>query len=111
MKISLRRRIREGERIPFGWAVAYLDWSSFVAYAYPVGLHVIVKVARRLYWMVIAFRPGKAEQQIRDARRSAYAEGVQEGRRQIRAIVEQRVQPELPGGSGRHREEVRGGSP
>ncbi len=88
MKIQVRRIVGQGERIPFGFAVAYLDYASFTASAYPVGLHLIVKVARRLYFGLLRYKPTDWESREAQAHQAGYNQGYTAGRQQVLAELE-----------------------
>jgi hypothetical protein len=47
--MTLKREIRECERIPHGYAVAFWRQWSLVAVCYPIGLHWIISVCRSAY--------------------------------------------------------------
>lgn len=49
VKLLTAREIHEGARLPWGYAPAYWRQWSAVAVCYPIGLHLVVSVARSLY--------------------------------------------------------------
>jgi len=45
-----RRELFEGEKIPFGWGVAYPEWNRHAFILYPWGIHIIVGLACKVYY-------------------------------------------------------------
>lgn len=53
---------REGEEIPFGWAVAFRDFDRGCGVCYPIPIHFLVRWGRDLrYWLMRVGRPGYRE--------------------------------------------------
>ena len=50
---DLLLKTRAGERLPFGYGVAYTKWEYDVDVLYPIGLNVLVRWARAFYWWLI----------------------------------------------------------
>ena len=51
MKLRIPRyRLEEGERIPWGYGLAYYDFAYAQAVCYPIPLNLIVNVCRKIYW-------------------------------------------------------------
>lgn len=57
-----RKRISQGECLPRGYRIAYWDFCSDRAYAYPFGIHLLVMLARRVWQCSFWYRPSWVEQ-------------------------------------------------
>ena len=56
----MKKMIFEGGTIPRGYAPSWDDWSKaqVEVTCYPIGIHLIVRYTRRLYWWFVHFRRG-----------------------------------------------------
>jgi hypothetical protein len=78
--LLIAREVLEGEIIPTGYRIAWWDWSRNVSHAYPIGLHLVVALGRRLWeWSYRIVQPTALEQRIRRERHEAYEEGHRAG--------------------------------
>ena len=69
-----RRELAQGARMPFGYGVAWVDWSRRLAVCYPRPADWLARQWRELAWRVeraarALVGPGPEEQQIEDAQR------------------------------------------
>lgn len=61
MWITRKELIAAGERLPRGYRIAYLDFMRGRAAAYPIGIHLIVRLARRLWEATFRYSPSRLE--------------------------------------------------
>ena len=47
--MNIRREVLQGARIPPWHRIAYRDFFRDCAVAYPIGLHIVVKLCRRVW--------------------------------------------------------------
>jgi hypothetical protein len=62
--ISIRfskRSLVDGAAIPCGYRIAYLDFPSRYAVAYPIGLHWIARAVRRAWELSYVYSPSRLE--------------------------------------------------
>lgn len=53
----LRKAIDEGELMPNGYGVAYVDYCRRQAVCYPIGLNAVIGVCRAIYfWLCFDYR-------------------------------------------------------
>ncbi len=79
MRTLTARQIRAGERLPFGYAISYWRWEVQVAVAHPVGINLLVRWARNLYFVLRKVATGD------DMVGKAWHAGYVAGRRMLRA--------------------------
>lgn len=91
--IKIMRKVKPGERAPWGYAVAYGE--MFWGYAYPIGIHLLVQLGHSIYLRIMkGFSPAWWEKEIEEAVsarrkawnlgrdrlvRDAHGQGCQEG--------------------------------
>ncbi len=82
-KIFTRQFVDNGGLIPKGYAVSYFKPESAQFVAYPVGIHWIVKVARRFYfdWLLL-YTPNAYDARIENAFRDGFNRGREAGQRE-----------------------------
>lgn len=83
MKIYLR----QGEVIPSTHRVAYYDFLRDFAICYPVGIHLLVRLARRIWEWSFKYSPSKMEMKMREQ----YKNGQLYGRRQVEDFYESAI--------------------
>lgn len=78
----MRALVGEGERIPFGYGVAYRDFCLDTKVAYPLLVHFVVRWARDFrFWLMSVGRPGYREQIEHAAWQNGYGLGLRQGRK------------------------------
>ena len=71
----MKKEIREGERIPKGYGIAYREMEKLVAIAYPIPINLIVGGIRRLWlWCMYGHKL------YEDGYVKGYHKGITEGR-------------------------------
>jgi hypothetical protein len=109
--IKIRRKVKPGERAPWGYAVAYQDLGSWYGIAYPVGIHLLVQLGKSLYLRFMkGIRPAWWEREISkaisadDARKKqihmdsinrAHERGRHEGHRQGWAAALEHIEKQI----------------
>lgn len=76
--------LRQGEIIPKTYRVAYYDFTGDFAICYPAGIHLLVRLARRIWEWSFKYNPSKLEMQMREQ----YKNGQLYGRRQVEEFYE-----------------------
>jgi hypothetical protein len=61
-------------QIPRGWRVAYFDYFSNAVILYPVGVHLVVMLARRLWELSYRCKASRLERLMEAVRRKAVEE-------------------------------------
>lgn len=79
----MRRYVQQGEMSPKGFAVAWMDYPWNRAVAYPIGLHVVIKMARRLWFHFVVYQPTWMEKE----RAIMYQQGLKDGRDQTFRMI------------------------
>lgn len=77
--MNIRREVLQGSRIPPWHRIAYRDFFRDCAVAYPIGLHIVVKLCRRVWEWSYRYRPSRLEQMLADIRKFSYREGHVDG--------------------------------
>jgi hypothetical protein len=90
--IVTAKTLAEGQRLPWGYAVAYWRPYSHTAVCYPVGLHWLISVSRRVYYWLIHTRVVEPWEEWGPVQ---YEKGRQRGREEgmIEAIRLMRLEP------------------
>lgn len=106
--ITIRHTKREGEEIPWGWAVSYRDFDTDRGICYPIPLHLLVRWQRDIrFWLMRVGRPSYRERiehaawlkgrrageaMVNGMCANAYAKGLADGEAQFieRALAELR---------------------
>ena len=95
--LMTQRKICEGGRLPFGYAVAYFQYDKGMAVCYPVGFHLLMRWAKYTWWAFVKhYRLSPWESEILAARNEGERRGEETGerlgharaRREIEKIVE-----------------------
>lgn len=74
-KILCKKEIEEGERLPFGYAIACIEYEkNFCRIAYPIGIHLIVGLCKKIYFWFAKLR-------IRNAEEEGYRRGYDLGQK------------------------------
>lgn len=77
--------VSEGQRIPWGWGIAYRDFERDAKLAYPIPIHFLVRWARDLrFWLMTVGRPGYREK----VESEFFRRGLDEGQRREHALAE-----------------------
>jgi len=66
-KVILKKAIEEGDCIPTGFRIAYLDFHYQVAVCFPIGVHLLVRWFVRLWRLTYYFKPDKWEKKVNRA--------------------------------------------
>src|SRR5579859_3103382 len=66
MKMNFERFTEEGERLPTGYAIAFVDFVIGRAVCYPVGIHLVVRWARAIWFWTVRHRPSRQERYDRE---------------------------------------------
>ena len=77
--MNIRREVLPGARIPPWHRIAYRDFGLDCAIAYPIGLHVVVKLCRRVWEWSYRYWPSRLEQLHSKARIEGYSYGYDRG--------------------------------
>ena len=78
-RISFKKEVEEGEALPFGYAIAYIDYPrGFRRIAYPIGIHLIVGLLRKIYFWLV-------RQRVKNAEEAGYRRGYDEGQKMGRS--------------------------
>jgi hypothetical protein len=73
------RRVPEGQTLPRGYGMAYREWQTYHVVCLPLGLHVVVHVARRAWHRFRSLTGRSVLERVRDR---AYAYGHADGYQQ-----------------------------
>lgn len=65
--MKLMHKQKSGEIIPFWYGVAYWEYDSYHAVAYPIPINLIVRFFRNLYHKLIEYRPTELDKKLRKA--------------------------------------------
>jgi len=87
----VKRTVYQGEKIPAGYGVAFIDPAANRLECYPVPLHLLVRAARRAWYWIAGHHSGLVDEHAAfEAARRAFLEGVECGRQneQARIVME-----------------------
>jgi hypothetical protein len=73
--VRFKKTVNEGEIRPVGYRAAYANFASFSFACYPIGLHLIFRLKRRIWEWSCRYSPSKFEKM----QRRAFMEGKREG--------------------------------
>ena len=65
--IKLQKKANPGEYIPWGYGIAYWDYCTFHAIAYPVPINLLVRWSRNLWQALTLHRPSKIDEELQKA--------------------------------------------
>ena len=85
--MKLKKTVYEGEIRPKYYRASYANFSSFSYACYPIGLHLLFRLKRRIWEWSCRYNSSKYEQAIR----RAYMEGKREGAEAVQKIVEREL--------------------
>lgn len=75
----IRKYVQLGEQTPAYYRIAWYDWFEYRGVAYPIGIHLMMKLLRRLWEWSHQYRPSKIEYAVRFSRSQGYNEGYEAG--------------------------------
>ena len=79
--MNITKQVQDGERIPRGYRIAYIDFLSRRAYAYPIGIHWLVRWAVRFHRWTYMYNPDKLERLLMEHESRIRTEIAQKERR------------------------------
>src|SRR5690606_18860978 len=77
---SMKKIIHDGDAIPWGYRIAYRDVLSWHAVAYPIGIHLIARLVRRVWELSFRYRPSALENLISKATEAEIERRIKAGR-------------------------------
>lgn len=86
------RYIHQGETIPPGYGIAWLDPVANRLACYPVPINIIVRAARRVWYWIAGHRSGLVDERAsaaaaNEAWRAGYECGMEDGKRGVKAAL------------------------
>ncbi len=87
--MNIRKVINQAEVVPPWYGLAYRDLIRAQAIAYPIGLHLVVRWSRDLWYRFILPKPLWMERRMLEVRKTAYQEGFADGRIAMAGTVSQ----------------------
>ena len=82
MRIS-RYALVEGQKIPWGYGVAYWDIDTYKAVCYPIPINLIVNLWRKVTYYIMQPSPRKQERMLLDAYQKGLRKGYDIGRKSL----------------------------
>lgn len=73
--MNIRREVLHGARIPPWHRIAYRDFVLDCAIAYPIGLHLVVKLCRRVWEWSYRYTPSRQDRLHSKSRIEGYRYG------------------------------------
>lgn len=94
-------KITEGERLPFGYGIAWRNWNEMTFEAYPIPFNWCAYFIRELY-LFLARGPREAGKQkiynagrevgFKSGKREGYANGVFDGRKKLQDQIQNELE-------------------
>lgn len=82
MRLS-EQQLKDGERMPRWYRMAYFSWSDRCYIVAPIGIHLLVRIKRRLWEWSFIYRPSRLEVQMRAAVHTGYKAGYEDALKEI----------------------------
>jgi len=79
-KIFTAKQIYEGAEIPRGYGVAYNNPLMRYAVAYPIPINLLVRMHRKLHYLIVIYKPSQREKDIQKAWLDGYHKGFARGK-------------------------------
>lgn len=74
--MEVKKYLKEGDKIPKGWGIAYVEIPTYKVAIYPIPLNIIVSLMRRIRrWFMYGHKL------YYDAEKKGYENGFEEGRK------------------------------
>lgn len=88
----MMRYVHQGETIPAGYGIAWVDFAANRLACYPVPLHLVVRAARRVWYWIAGHRSGLVDERaaataVNEAWRAGFDCGLATGRRDAMSVV------------------------
>jgi hypothetical protein len=78
----MKKIIREGDRLPWGYGVAYRNWDSMTAVCYPFPLNHLIGFILPLWWKCRNAKRNEFDEIINKKTDAAFQRGLVSGLRQ-----------------------------
>jgi len=84
--MGIRKYVRDGEMIPKGYGVAWVDYVCDRAVYYPIGLNMVISFSRDVYFWIKHFRKGWIFKHDEEIARVEWYRGYDSGKRALSMI-------------------------